>query len=154
MNKFSVHQNGYKDCGPACLLSIMKYYGTNISLDEVSYAVKTNNDGTNAYNLINGSRVFGFDGFGSHYTYEEIINNKVSFPIICHILKDNMYHFIVVYKTNKKYLIIMDPSSNKTKISKNDFKNIYLDTSIVIYPVKRIDRYLKHKDLFNFISHS
>ena len=31
-----VKQNGYKDCGASCLLSIMKYYVCDASLDEVS----------------------------------------------------------------------------------------------------------------------
>ena len=63
-NNYIVRQNGYKDCGPACLLSIMKYYGYETSLDEISYILKTTKDGTNAYNIINGSRSFGFDGYG------------------------------------------------------------------------------------------
>ena len=113
-----VRQNGYKDCGPACLLSIMRYYNYDISLDELSYTLKVNNEGTNAYNILNGARVFGFDGYGMHYTYEDIINEEVSFPIICHVLKDNLYHFIVVYAVKKKNLIVMDPSSDIYKLSK------------------------------------
>ena len=43
MNKnFIVRQNGFKDCGASCLLSIMKYYGLNASHEEVSYILKTN----------------------------------------------------------------------------------------------------------------
>src|SRR5574344_1393725 len=111
-NKYMVMQNGYKDCGPSCLLSIMKYYGLEASHEEVSYILKTNIDGTNAYNIINGSKSFGFDGYGIHYSYEEIVDNKISFPIIAHVLKDGMYHFIVIYESRNDYLLVMDPSSN------------------------------------------
>ena len=149
--KLVVNQRGNKDCASACLLSIMRYYGCDASLDELSLILKTTNEGTNAYNIINGSRTFGFDGFGIHYSYEEIINNKVNLPIICHTLKQNMYHFIVVYKVNKNSIIIMDPSSNINKVSFDYFKSIYLNTSIVIYPVKIINEYLKHDSLFKFI---
>ena len=149
--KLVVRQNGYKDCGASCLLSIMKYYGCDASLDELSIILKTTNEGTNAYNIINGSRTFGFAGFGIHYSFDEIINNKVNLPIICHTLKDNMYHFIVVYKINKKNIIIMDPSSNITKVSYDYFKSIYLNTSIVIYPVKIVHKYNKHNSLIKFI---
>ena len=113
--KLIVRQNGLKDCGPSCLLSIMKYYGCEASHEEITFTLKTDVDGSNAYNIINGSKNYGFDGYGIHYTYEEIINNQVSFPIICHIIKNNMYHFIVVYKVNKNTLTIMDPSTNITK---------------------------------------
>ena len=152
MNKrLVINQYGEKDCGPACLLSIMRYYNVDASLDEVSYILKTDKNGTNAYNIINGSRTFGFDGYGIHYSYEDIVNGKINFPIICHTLVDNMYHFIVVYGVKKKYLEIMDPSSNIHKINKSDFKKIYLNTSIVIYQVKKIESIKNHKGLISLI---
>lgn len=149
--KIIVRQNGYKDCGASCLLSIMRYYGLDASHEEVSYILKTNIDGTTAYDIINGSKNFGFDGYGLHYSYEEIINNKITFPIICHVLKENMYHFIVVYKVKKNKLIIMDPSSTINKISFLEFKEIYQNTSLVIYPVKNIEKINNHIDLLSLI---
>lgn len=149
--KHFVKQSGYKDCASASLLTIMNYYGFNTSLDEVSYVLKTNNSGTNALNIINGCKYFGFDGYGIHYSYDEIINNKVNMPIICHTIKNNMYHFIVVFSSNKKYLIVNDPSSNINRISHEYFKKIYLNTSLVIYPVKIQKNTIKSKSLCNFI---
>ena len=143
-----VKQNGNHDCAAACLLSIMKYYGFYASLDEVSFVLKITNNGTNAFNVINGSRTFGFDGYGIHISYEEIVNNKVTLPLICHVLKNNMYHFIVVYKVNKKNIVVMDPSSNIYRISKDYFKNIYLNTSLVIFPIKEIN---KINNIYNYI---
>ncbi len=129
----------------------MRYYGINVSHEELRYILKTNNDGSSAYDIISGSRLFGFDGYGIHYTYEDIINGKVSLPIICHTIKNNYYHFIVVYKINKKNILVMDPSSNIYKISYEYFKSIYLNTSIVIYPVKEIKNSFKYIDLFSYI---
>lgn len=149
--KLIVKQNGFKDCGPSCLLSIMKYYGFEASHEEVTFTLKTEVDGTNAYNIINGSRLYGFDGYGIHYTYEEIINSEVSFPIICHVIKNNMYHFIVVYKKNKNSLTIMDPGSNITKITFDEFKNIYQETSLVIYPVKKVNNLVNKNKLLDVI---
>lgn len=149
--KLIVKQNGYKDCGPSCLLSIMKYYGFEASHEEVTFTLKTTVDGTNAYNIINGSRLYGFDGYGIHYTYEEIINSEISFPIICHVIKNNMYHFIVVYKVNKNSLTIMDPGSNITKISFDEFKKIYQETSLVIYPVKKVNNLVNKNKLLDVI---
>ena len=146
-----IKQHGYKDCASACLLEIMKYYGLDASLDEVSYVIKTTNTGTNALNIINGCKYFGFDGYGIHYSYEDIINNLVNTPIICHVIKNNMYHFIVVYKSNKKYLLINDPSSNIKKITHEYFKSIYLNTSLVIFPVKINKSKNRNKSLLEFI---
>ena len=149
--KLIVKQNGFKDCGASCLLSIMKYYGCEASHEEVTFTLKTGVDGTNAYNIINGSRLYGFDGYGIHYTYEEIINSEVSFPIICHVIKNNMYHFIVVYKVNKNSLTIMDPGSNITKMTFDEFKKIYQETSLVIYPVKKVNNLVNKNKLLDVI---
>ena len=149
--KLVVKQNGFKDCGPSCLLSIMRYYGVEASHEEVTFSLRTNERGTNAYNIINGSKLYGFDGYGIHYTYEEIINNEICFPIICHVKKNNYYHFIVVYSKIKNYLEIMDPSSDINKINFDDFKKIYLNTSIVIFPVKKIESLTNYSSLNTFI---
>ena len=73
MNKLSVKQNGFRDCAAACLLSIIRYYGGNISKEEISYIIKTDRYGTNAYNLIEGAKAIGFDGYGIRKTYEELL---------------------------------------------------------------------------------
>ncbi len=149
--KLIVKQNGYKDCGPSCLLSIMRYYGLEASHEEISYVVKTDMNGTNAYDMINGCRLYGFDGYGMHYTYDEIINNRVSLPIIVHVKINNMFHFIVIYKVKKNKLIVMDPSSSNTKITKEEFKNIYQNTSLIIYPIKKIEQITNRISLFKLI---
>lgn len=143
MKRFvEVKQSNHKDCGPSCLQSIIKYYGGYVSHEELCLLLKTDNNGTNAYNLINGAKDLGFDGYGIHYSYEEIINNEISFPIITHILVNNMYHFVVIYEVNNKknYLYIMDPSIGNTKISFEYFKSVYQGSAVVIYPVKKIDK--------------
>ena len=149
--KLVIRQRGFRDCATACLLSIMRYYGLDVIYEELSLELKISNNGTNAYNIINTSRNYGFDGYGMHYSFEEIVNNKITFPIICHVRKNNMYHFIVVYSTNNKYLIVMDPSSNINKIKKEDFKKMYLNTSIIIFPVKKIKNISKQKGYIEFI---
>lgn len=149
--KVIVKQNGFKDCGPSCLLSIMKYYGVEASHEEVTYLLKTSNDGTNAFNIINGARSFGFDGYGLRVSFEEIVNGQISLPIICHVQKDNMYHFIVIYEIKDKYLIIMDPSSNIYKIEYDKFKSMYLGVSLVIFPINISKNVSDHKKLSSFI---
>ena len=79
----------------------MKYYGCEASHEEVTFTLKTGVDGTNAYNIINGSRLYGFDGYGIHYTYEEIINSEVLKYL--DILKENKYIMIVFYYHWKEY---------------------------------------------------
>lgn len=151
--KYSVKQNGIKNCAAACIVSIMKYYGYNVSQDEISMIIKTDKTGANAYNMLEGIKLLGFDGYGRHYNFEDIISNIISFPIICHTLINNLYHFIVIYKndTKRKILYVMDPACGIKKLKYDEFKNIYQNTSIVIYPVKRLQLIDNKKTLKNFI---
>ena len=47
--KLIVLQEGNKDCGAASLLSVIRYYGGDISLDRLIELTKTNKEGTIAY---------------------------------------------------------------------------------------------------------
>ena len=77
MNKrLAIKQRESNDCGVACLVSIMNYYGFSPLYEEVKYLLRVDKSGTNAYNIINGARNMGFDGFGTHYSYEDIVNNE------------------------------------------------------------------------------
>ncbi|NLC47807.1 MAG: hypothetical protein GX758_00400, partial [Tenericutes bacterium] len=147
-----VKQYGYKDCAASCLLSIMKYYGFDASHDEVAYIIKTDNNGVNAYNLIEGAKSIGFDGYGIRYTYKEIIGGNINFPIICHVIENNMFHFIVVYKINikKNIMYVMDPAYGNVKIKFDFFENIYQNTSIVLFPIKKMTITSK-KSIYEFI---
>ena len=48
-----VIQDGAKDCGASCLLSIIRYYGGNISKEKLIDMTKTTKDGTTFF----GSKV-------------------------------------------------------------------------------------------------
>ncbi len=155
MNKaVEVIQNGYKDCGPSCLLSIMRYYGFDASHEELTLLLKTDINGTTAYNLINGAKNIGFDGYGIRYSFNDIISSNISFPIIVHVLINNMYHYIVLYgiNTKKKFLKVMDPAYGNKKLSFKEFESIYQKTALILYPVKKITDISKRDNIKTYIS--
>ena len=48
-----VLQDGIKDCGVCCLLSIIRYYGGDVSREYLREITNTTKDGVSFYNLIN-----------------------------------------------------------------------------------------------------
>ena len=64
MKKNIVIQDGIKECGAACLLSIIKYYGGNVSLERLLELTKTTKEGTNFYNLKEAAIEIGLNGEG------------------------------------------------------------------------------------------
>ncbi len=142
-----VYQNSFKDCASSCLLSIIRYYGGDYSYEELTLLLKTNNNGTNAYNLINGAKLLGFDGYAKKCTLDEIINSKIKLPLIAHTRNNNYYHFIVIYEINEKTkeLTIMDPVVGINTIPFEKFNKLFLNTIIVLYPIKPLPK-LDKKD--------
>ena len=68
--KITVLQDGIKECGSACLLSIIKYYGGNVSLERILELTKTTKEGTNFYNLGEAAKEIGLTSKG--YQIENI----------------------------------------------------------------------------------
>lgn len=119
-----VLQDGAKDCGAACLRSIIQYYGGNVTLERLIELTKTTKEGTTFYNLKEASEEIGLAT--RSYRVDDIEKIKeINIPFICQITKNNYTHFIVVYKIKDNKLLIMDPSIGKRSIDIFDFNNIW-----------------------------
>lgn len=151
--KFIVKQNGIKNCAVSCLLSIIRYYNGDIAREELSYLIKTDQNGTNAYNMIEGMKKIGFDGYGIKKSSYELYENCEILPVVAHVKINNLLHYIVIYEINqkKKHFKIMDPSYGFKKMSFNDFNNIFLETILYFYPVEIIPKLINNKSLLKEI---
>ena len=133
-----VYQQSLKDCGVACLLTIIKYYKGNNTFENVRYLTKCNNNGTSALNIVNASKKLGFDCKGIKCNYEYL--EKIVMPCICHIELFNGYnHFIVLNKVNKKYVKVFDSEKGNKKLLKEEFNKIWTKNVIELIPNRKLD---------------
>lgn len=148
-----VSQEGFKDCGPACLLMIIKYYKGYIELDDLKEMCKTNVSGTDAYHLIEAAKEIGFNSYGVKCELKNINKDNMILPCIAHVIIDDSYtHYVVIEKINyqKKKILIKDPA-NKTKYyTFKEFEKIYNNILIFLYPIKNIT-YNTPNSLYKFI---
>ena len=151
MNKnLIVLQEGRKDCGSACLLSIIRYYGGNISISKLEDITETTKDGTNFLKLKNASYKLGFNAIG--YKVDDF--NKlyeIKCPYIVQIVNDNYSHFVVVYKIKNNKLLIMDPAKGKVVMSKEQFVRIWTGHIMMFAPYKSPIIYKEEKYLTKLI---
>ena len=83
-----VRQDGYKECGAASLLSIIRYYGGNISIIKLVNLTKTNKDGTNFYNIKNAAEIIGLEAIG--YKLDEVDKlYQLKTPFMCQVIEKN-----------------------------------------------------------------
>ncbi len=134
--KLFVKQRDTRDCGPCCLLSILRYYEGNVNLEKIRLDTKINNNGTTAFNIIMAARKYGLDGYGKKIS---ILDNDLKLPVIAHILTKRGYeHFVVIYKVKKDKIIVMDPAEGFKRVRLSDFEKEWDGIILVLRPYKRI----------------
>ncbi|MBE6150914.1 MAG: peptidase domain-containing ABC transporter [Firmicutes bacterium] len=134
-----VMQEGNKDCGACALLTIIKTYGGNVSLEYLKDLTRTTKDGTNAYLIMNAAKEMGLDSKAVRGSIFDLEDNM--FPCIAHvIINKNMGHFIVIHKLdrNKKILTIADPAVGRRLMSYTEFLEITTNQFILFTPTKKI----------------
>ena len=138
--KITVLQDGIKECGSACLLSIIKYYGGNVSLERILELTKTTKEGTNFYNLGEAAKEIGLISKG--YQIENIDKLiDIEKPFISQIVRNNYKHFVVIYKIKNDKFTIMDPAKGMIKISKEEFNKLWTGYILILEPYKKLPIY-------------
>lgn len=157
MNKKIVTlQEDIKDCGAACLSSIIKFYGGYVPMEKIRLDCCISKDGITAYHLINAAKVYGFCAYGTKLDCQNELKISV-LPVIAHMVyKNGLQHFIVIYKVNKRNILVMDPACGLKKLELSEFKNNFSGVIINLYPLSNI---LKMKRLsltnlfFNYLKY-
>lgn len=144
---YEVIQEENSDCGISSLLSIIRYYKGNIPLETLRMETNTSSLGTNAYELVKYAKSIGFNSWGLRV---DTINNNL--PVIAHLkYSSGLYHFVVVYKIIKDYIIIMDPAIGFKKIKQDEFYKLFTGNIICFKPVGVIPKLNNNKCLNNII---
>lgn len=152
MKKITVIQDGIKECGAACLLSIIKYYGGNVSLERLLELTNTTKEGTNFYNIQQASNEIGLISKG--YKIENIDKlDLVEKPFISQIVKNNYKHFVVVYKIRNDKITIMDPAKGMIKITKEDFNKMWTGYILILEPYKKLPIYNENNYIFTILKY-
>ncbi len=147
-----VKQEGYKECGAACLLSIIKYYNGNIPIQKLLELTCTNKEGTTFYNLKEAADKIGLEAKGYKIENKDFSSLKeTKLPSICQIINENYTHFVVIYEINKDKITIMDPAKGLKKIKKEEFLNKWTGYILIFSPKSNIPNISDKNYLSNII---
>lgn len=141
-----VLQDGMKDCGICCLLSIIRYYKGNISKEYLRELTNTTKNGVTAYNLIKAGEKIGFNSFALNGEIEKI--DLSNLPCIAHVIVSRTYqHFIVIYEVDFKNnkVIVMDPARGRRILSMSEFKLMSSNNYLFFIPNKKIPLLIDNK---------
>ena len=89
-------QHDQSDCGVACLLSIIQYYGGANSLEKLRELSGTTKQGTTLLGLYQTANQIGFTAQGNEADLQAIIDHKE--PLILHVLiEKKLQHYVICY---------------------------------------------------------
>ncbi|TGE13969.1 peptidase domain-containing ABC transporter [Hymenobacter elongatus] len=86
-----------KDCGPACLRMIAKYYGRTFSAQTLREKARISKAGVSLLGLADAAEAIGFRALGAQISFEQLVED-VALPCIVHWRQQ---HFVVVYDFKK-----------------------------------------------------
>jgi hypothetical protein len=121
MKYYCVKQHDITDCGAACLATISKQYGLNLSISKIREVAGTDKQGTNAYGMIKAAEQLGFSAKGVKGNQEAFFT-EFPLPAIAHVVADgSLLHYVVIHKITKKQIIIADPGKGIVKYTPEEF---------------------------------
>lgn len=131
----SIKQNDMKDCGAACIATILRQYKSNIPISKIRELSGTNELGTNVFGIVQCLNTFDFESKAIKADMSIFDDSTLPYPAIAHIIKDEMLlHFVVIHKVEKNHLLISDPAEGLVKISKQQFEEMWTNAIIFTLP--------------------
>jgi ATP-binding cassette subfamily B protein len=136
LHKSFVLQHDQSDCGVACLLSIIKYYGGSNSLEKLRELSGTTRQGTTLLGLFQAANDLDFISSGNEADIQALIDHKE--PLILHVvLDDRLQHYVICYGCKKDKFIIGDPAVGVIIYTKKELLKIWKSkTCLTLRPTK------------------
>lgn len=106
------------DCGPTCVRMVAKFYGKNISAQQLREAAEIGKDGVSILGIAKAAEKFGFRTLAIKSSISKL---KTDAPLPC-IIYWAQSHFIVLYKISKNKLYVSDPARGLIKYSYEEFE--------------------------------
>lgn len=138
--RIQVKQRDITDCGAACLASVAAFHQLHLPVSRIRQYAGTDKRGTNLLGLIEAAERLGFEAKGVKGTFESLF--KIPKPSIAHvILKNGLHHYVVIYKTTSRHIIIMDPADGHIyKKGHEDFKKEWSGVLVLLLPGKSFEK--------------
>jgi ATP-binding cassette subfamily B protein len=129
-----IKQRDITDCGAACLASIASYYKLNFPVARIRQLAGTDQKGTNVLGMVEAAQKLGFEAKGVKGPFDSLF--KIPLPSIAHIIvKEQLQHYVVIYKVTKKYIEVMDPGDGQMhRKTYEEFKKEWTGVLILLLP--------------------
>jgi ATP-binding cassette, subfamily C, bacteriocin exporter len=125
-----VRQYHISDCGPACLVAILRDLGGQCSVTKAREVAGTDQGGTTFLGLQEGARALGLDASGATGSFDDL--RSIDLPCIAHVVKEGMQHFVVIWKVEARRILVGDPGSGIEWMDRPAFEKIWVKNAVLL----------------------
>jgi len=140
IDKSFVRQHDMTDCGAACLLSLIWYYGGDSSILHLREISGTSNTGTTLLGLYQAAQTMGFDASGAEANgIPDLIEHGK--PCVLAVVIDKVLsHFIVCYGYENDRFILSDPAKGVIEMTSEELGEIWTRKCLLLEPNSSFER--------------
>ena len=126
--KIHIRQTDSYDCGAACLASVAAWWGIRLPLSRFRRECGCSRDGISLRGLTDGAAATGLcanalkaEGIDLKDTAAKATRlrmlSSVQAPVIAHtVSREGLLHYVVIFRTGKKRLQVMDPAKDRIRL--------------------------------------
>lgn len=129
-----VEQHDSTDCGAACLLMIVRYYGGDSSITHIREISGTSNTGTTLLGLCQAARYMGLEADGVSFDSTAELKDYGKPCILSVIIDKVLQHYVVCFGFEKGKFIIGDPAKGVVELSEGELSDIFTLNSLTLEP--------------------
>ena len=134
IEKSFVHQHDMTDCGAACLLSLIRYYGGDSSILHLREISGTSNTGTTLLGLYQAAGAMGFDAQGAEANGISDLIEHGKPCVLAVVIDKTLSHFVVCYGYENGHFIICDPGKGVIEMTESELEEIWTRKCLLLEP--------------------
>jgi ATP-binding cassette subfamily B protein len=128
ITKTHILQHDQSDCGVACLLSLIQYYGGSNTLEKLRELSGTTKQGTTLLGLYQTANSIGFTAEGNEADIQALIDHAS--PLILHVvIEEKLQHYVVCYGFKDNKFIVGDPGKGIVYYTKEELESVWVSKS-------------------------
>jgi ATP-binding cassette subfamily B protein len=129
-----VQQLHLADCGAACLAMVLRFYGKNVSLDDVRDSLGGGQEGVSALALLEAAHRFGLRGRAVRLDLQDL-----DFLQPGAILHWQLKHFVVLDRVTRHGVEIVDPAVGRRRVSAAEFGKSFTGVALLLEPAAEFE---------------
>lgn len=130
IKKSFVRQHDQSDCGIACLMSIINFYGGKEKTEKLREISGTTKKGTTLLGLYQAAEQVGLNAEGLETNIEYLKNIKN--PVILHVITENQHqHFIVCHGYRDNKFIVSNPAKGTEEYTSEIIDSIWRSRALL-----------------------